>query len=68
MAENDQIVGHNNTEDFDRVLKEKGNHSKMIVIPRTGRITVMGSVSSLFSRYFETKEQILVAIEEALKP
>ncbi|AUX86642.1 MULTISPECIES: alpha/beta hydrolase [Acinetobacter] len=68
MAENDQIVGHNNTEDFDRVLKEKGNHSKMIVIPRTGHITVMGSVSSLFSRYFETKEQILVSIEEALKP
>ncbi len=68
LAANDQVVGHNNSTDLHRILQEKGNHSQMITIPGTGHVSIMGSVSSLFSRYFQTKKQILAVLEEALKP
>ena len=68
LASNDQVVGRNNSEDFHRILQEKGNHSQMITISGTGHVSIMGSVSSLFSRYFQTKKQILAVLEEALKP
>ncbi|WP_166170965.1 alpha/beta hydrolase [Acinetobacter sp. SA01] len=68
LAANDQVVGHNNSEDLHRILQEKGNHSQMITIPGTGHVSIMGSVSSLFSRYFQTKKQILAVLDEALKP
>ncbi|MFH7767427.1 alpha/beta hydrolase [Acinetobacter sp. BSP-28] len=68
LASNDQVVGHNNSEDFHRVLQEKGNHSQMITIPGTGHVSIMASVASLFSRHFQTKKQILAVLEEALKP
>ncbi len=62
LAANDQVVGHNNSEDLHRILQEKGNHSQMITIPGTGHVSIMGSVSSLFSRYFQTKKQILAVL------
>ncbi|OTG62541.1 alpha/beta hydrolase [Acinetobacter sp. ANC 3903] len=68
LASNDQVVGHSNSQDLHRILQEKGNHSQMITIPGTGHVSIMGSVSSLFSRYFQTKQQILIVLEEALKP
>jgi len=68
LAANDQVVGHNNSKDLHRILQEKGNHSQMITIPGTGHISIMGSVSSLFSRFFQTKKQILAALDEALNP
>ena len=67
LAANDQIVNHTNSRDLHRILQEKGNHSQMITIPGTGHVSIMGSVSSLFSRYFQTKKQILAALDEALK-
>lgn len=67
VAANDQIVDLSNAQDFDRILKENGNHSRIIQVPRTGHITILGSVSSLFNRYFKTKKQILSALETALK-
>lgn len=65
-ASNDQVVAKTNAIDFDHILKKKGNHSQMISIPRTGHISILGSVSSLFSRYFQTKKQILHVLNEAL--
>ena len=67
LAANDQVVGHSNSQDLHRILQEKGNYSQMITIPGTGHVSIMGSVSSLFSRYFQTKQQILIVLEEALK-
>ncbi len=66
VAENDQIVHLSNAVDFDHVLNKHGNHSQLITIPRTGHVSIMGSVSSLFSRYFKTKHTIMQALEETL--
>ncbi len=64
VAANDTIVHPKNALDFDQALKARGNHSELIVVPRTGHITIMGSVASLFSRYFSTKKYILAALDE----
>ncbi|WP_288688051.1 alpha/beta hydrolase [uncultured Acinetobacter sp.] len=63
-AANDDIVGVNNSEDLDRQLKALGNHSQLIEIPRVGHITMIGSVSSLFSRFFKTKAEIMRVLDE----
>ena len=67
VAENDDIVGLSNAVDLDRRLKEKGNYSQLWTVPRMGHISMIGSVSSLFSRYFSTKQKIMQALEDALK-
>jgi acetyl esterase/lipase len=66
-AANDNIVGLSNSTDLDAKLKELGNYSQLISVPRVGHITMIGSVSSLFSRFFSTKAQIMRALEDALK-
>ncbi|MGQ0475277.1 alpha/beta hydrolase [Acinetobacter sp. FDAARGOS_724] len=67
MAERDNIVGHFNSQDLDRVFKDHGNHSELITIPKLGHITMIGSLSSLFSRFFETKPRVMWALEDAFK-
>ena len=67
VAENDDVVGLSNAVDLDRRLKEKGNYSQLWTVPRIGHISMIGSVSSLFSRYFTTKQNIMQALEDALK-
>lgn len=67
VAENDDIIGLSNAVDLDRRLKEKGNYSQLWTVPRMGHISMIGSVSSLFSRYFSTKQKIMQALEDALK-
>lgn len=67
VAENDDVVGLSNAIDLDRRLKEKGNYSQLWTVPRIGHISMIGSVSSLFSRYFTTKAKIMQALEDALK-
>jgi len=64
MAENDQIVKKHNTLDMDLALREKGNHSHIAVIPKTGHITILASLSSFISHYFRTKRTILHFLEE----
>ena len=66
-AANDNIVGHSNSSDFDAKLRERGNYSQLISVPRVGHITMIGSVSSLFSRFFATKAEIMRALDDALK-
>lgn len=68
LAGQDKIVKDSNTEDMVHVLQKHGNHSQIVRISRTGHITLMGSISSLFSRFFSTKKHIIHALEEALKP
>ncbi|WP_168378074.1 alpha/beta hydrolase [Acinetobacter cumulans] len=63
-ADKDNIVGYSNSEDLDRRLKASGNHSQLIQIPRVGHITMIGSVSSLFSRFFKTKAEIMRVLDE----
>ena len=67
VAENDDVVGLSNAVDLDRRLKEKGNYSQLWTVPRIGHISMIGLVSSLFSRYFTTKQKIMQALEDALK-
>jgi acetyl esterase/lipase len=62
VAENDDVVGLSNAVDLDRRLKEKGNYSQLWTVPRIGHISMIGSVSSLFSRYFTTKQKIMQAL------
>ncbi len=66
-AANDNVVGHSNSLDLDAKLKQLGNYSQLISVPRVGHITMIGSVSSIFSRFFRTKQEILRALEDALK-
>lgn len=67
LADQDKIVKHSNSYDLQKQLLACGNHCEVISIARTGHISIMGSVSSLFSRYFKTRETILKAIDQALK-
>ncbi|QNX07994.1 alpha/beta hydrolase [Acinetobacter seifertii] len=64
MAENDQIVKQHNTLDMDQALREKGNHSHIAIIPKTGHITILASLSSFVSHYFKTKRTILHFLDE----
>ena len=64
LAEADNLVGDYNTYDMHRRLKEVGNHSEVFVIPRTGHISIIATVSSWFSRYFQTKQVILQQLNQ----
>ncbi|NHB57825.1 alpha/beta hydrolase [Acinetobacter sp. 194] len=65
LAENDKIVGKNNSIDLKSALLSAGNHCELMIIPKTGHITIMGSVSSLFSRFFKTRSVILDALNQS---
>lgn len=67
LAENDQIVKPQNSFDFKKQLLEQGNHCEILTIPKTGHISIMGSVSSLFSRLFVTRSEIIKVLDEAIK-
>ncbi|MFP0928593.1 alpha/beta hydrolase [Acinetobacter baumannii] len=64
MAENDQLVKKENTFDLDQALRQSGNHSHIAVIPKTGHITILASLSSFVSHYFRTKRTILHFLDE----
>ncbi|RLZ08944.1 alpha/beta hydrolase [Acinetobacter sp. 2JN-4] len=68
MAEQDQLVGKENSYKLDNALREKGNHSHIAVIPKTGHVTILATLASLMSHYFKTKRTILHFMEEALEP
>jgi acetyl esterase/lipase len=67
MAENDQLVGNHNSFDLDKALREKGNHSHVMIIPKTGHITIVATLASFVSHYFKTKRTILHFLDEALE-
>ena len=67
VAEQDQVVERKNTLDLDIALRQKGNHSHIAVIPKTGHITIVATLASLMSHYFKTKRTILHFLEEALE-
>ena len=62
------LVGDYNTYDMHRRLNEVGNHSEVFVIPRTGHITIIATLSSWFSRYFQTKAVILKQLNQLFPP
>ncbi|WP_151820496.1 alpha/beta hydrolase [Acinetobacter soli] len=64
LAENDHIVKQSNSLDMQQVLVQAGNHSHVSVIPKTGHITIIATLSSLFSRYFKTKRTLLNLLKE----
>ena len=66
IAENDQIVHDQNTLDLQKQLLAVGNHCEVMQIPRTGHISIIGSVSSLFSPFFKTRKSIVKALDQAL--
>ena len=68
VAEQDQVVERKNALDLDIALRQKGNHSHIAVIPKTGHITIVATLASLMSHYFKTKRTILHFLEEALEP
>ena len=67
LAENDQIVKDKNSLDFKLQLEQQGNHCEIRVIPKTGHISIMGSVSSLFSRFFKTRSEIIEILDHIFK-
>lgn len=67
LAENDQIVKAKNSLDFKQKLLEQGNHCEIFTIPKTGHISIMGSVSSIFSRFFKTRPEIVNVLNEVFK-
>lgn len=66
IAEQDHLVGNKNSFDLDQALREKGNHSHIAVIPKTGHLTIVGTLASFVSHYFKTKRTIMHFLEEAL--
>lgn len=66
MAEQDQMVGKENSYDLDNALRQKGNHSHIAIIPKTGHITIVATLASFVSHYFKTKRTIMHFLEEAL--
>lgn len=67
LAQNDVMVAAQNTKDMHQALLDQGNSSRIVTIPRTGHVTLVGSVSSHFARYFKTKKVILTHIEASLR-
>lgn len=67
LAENDQIVKASNSFDLKKQLEQQGNHCEISVIPKTGHISIMGSVSSLFSPFFKTRVEILKVLQHTFK-
>lgn len=67
IAEHDQIVHDSNTWDLQKQLLAVGNHCEVIQIPRTGHISIMGSVSSLVSPWFKTRKAIVGVLDQTFK-
>lgn len=67
LAENDQIVNKNNSIDLKNQLEASGNHCQICVIPKTGHVSIMGSISSLFSRFYRTRSEIIKALDQTFK-
>lgn len=67
LAENDQIVKDKNSIDFKQQLLDQGNHCEILTIPKTGHISIMGSVSSLCSRFFKTRSEIIKVLDQTMK-
>lgn len=67
LAENDQIVKRSNSFDLQEKLHEQGNHCEVKIIPKVGHISIMASVSSLFSCFYKTRSTILDVLDQALK-
>ena len=67
LAQNDQVVKDKNSLDFKQQLLESGNHCEIVTIPKTGHISIMGSVSSLFSRFFKTRSEIIKVLYREMK-
>lgn len=66
LASKDFLVARSNTMDMHAALKAQKNKSKVEVIPRTGHISLIGSLSSHLSQFFKTKTVILREIERCL--
>jgi acetyl esterase/lipase len=65
LAEDDQLVKDKNTFEFQRQLEKVGNHCEVFRIPRTGHVSIMASVATLFSRFYKTRSVILKALEQS---
>lgn len=63
LAERDNIVKAQNSHDLHTQLLKQGNHSQLAVIPKTGHVTVIGSLSSLFNPFFETQKKVIQALD-----
>lgn len=67
IADKDEVVQDSNTFDLQEKLQSVGNHCEVIRIPRTGHISIIGSVSSLVRPFFETQKNIFDALDQAFK-
>ena len=61
------MVKNSNTLDLQQKLQQVGNHCEVKVIPNTGHISIMSSVSSLFSYFYTTRLEIIKALDATLK-
>ncbi|MEB3767925.1 alpha/beta hydrolase [Acinetobacter sp. MD2] len=68
LAEKDRLVANSNTLDMHQKLLDVGNKSQIYTIPKTGHISLIGSVSGFFSPYFRTKQVILAQLDQIFVP
>ncbi len=67
LAANDTIVEDQNSLDLQQQLLAVGNHCALEVIPRTGHVSIMGSIATLFSRFFDTQSRVIAALDETFQ-
>ena len=68
LASTDLLVANSNTFNMHHKLIEKGNNSQVYRIPHTGHASLLGSLAIQFSRFFKTKDTIMMALTETLTP
>lgn len=66
IAENDQLVKDKNSFELQQKLHGVANHCEVIRIPKTGHITIMGSIASVFSRFFKTRQVVINSLQQSL--
>lgn len=67
LAAHDLIVKDQNSLDLQQALLGVANHCVLEVIPRTGHVSIMGSIASVFSRFFDTQSRVIAALDESFK-
>lgn len=68
LASTDLLVASSNTFKMHHKLLEKGNNSQVYRIPHTGHASLLGSLAVQLSRFFKTKDTIMMALTETLTP
>ncbi|AOA58890.1 alpha/beta hydrolase [Acinetobacter larvae] len=65
LAPYDRVVAAQNSYDMQQQLLAQQNHCQLQQIAHTGHVTIMGSMASIFSRFFNTQQRVIAALDES---